>query len=83
MVPLRELRQSRGWSQAMLAELIGVDRATIGRWETSDDWGVTPGKMAHLALAQVFGVDPETIELRANGSRRPGRPRTPAPPPAE
>ncbi|MGI9254052.1 MAG: helix-turn-helix domain-containing protein [Thermomicrobiales bacterium] len=30
---LAEERQARGWSQADLAERLGVDRTAVGRWE--------------------------------------------------
>ncbi len=33
---LRYERELRGWSQADLAEKVGCDTKTIGRWESGD-----------------------------------------------
>lgn len=74
MPTLRELREAKGLSQSELAERVGVDRATISRWEHAGGWGVQPGKMALLALAQVLGIDPSAIEIGNNERTDKGRP---------
>ena len=53
---LRRLRVLRGMKQSHLAELLGVDQATISRWER----GVVPLGQAHWTAAlDVFAVSPD------------------------
>lgn len=33
---MKSLREKRGWTQQHLADLLGVHRATVGRWEKSE-----------------------------------------------
>jgi transcriptional regulator with XRE-family HTH domain len=50
---IRRLRQHRGLSQERLAELAGVDRRTIGRWELAQ----APPTLDDLtALARALDV---------------------------
>ena len=58
---IRELRNSLNLSQQILAEMIGVDVKTIGRWERGDiDFaGVPVGKVVLLAVA--LNADVKTI----------------------
>lgn len=51
---LKELRQQRGVSQAVLAERLGMSKSTIGAYETGD---ITPSLEALNALADFFNVD--------------------------
>ncbi len=44
---LREVRQSRGMTQAELAEVLGVSRRSIIRWE-HDTTEPHPGRMAFI-----------------------------------
>lgn len=55
---LRELRESRGWSQGRLAELLGVSRQTINAVETDK---YDPSLPLALRLARLFGVNPQDI----------------------
>ncbi|HST44001.1 MAG TPA: helix-turn-helix transcriptional regulator [Luteimonas sp.] len=48
---LRELRDTRGWSQARLAELLGVSRQTINAIETGK---YDPSLPLAFALAGLF-----------------------------
>jgi len=50
---VRKLRLKRGWSQAQLAEMVGVSSRTIQRVER----GQQPGLETSKALASVFEVD--------------------------
>lgn len=55
---LRELRQRRAYSQVELAELVGVERATISRAEQGKH---TPRGRTLRKLAEVLGVDVEEL----------------------
>ncbi len=55
---LRALRVAAGSTQANLAEQIGVDIATISRWEDGKS-GIADGRKAELAL--IFGVTREHL----------------------
>ena len=48
---LRQLRDARGWSQARLAELLGVSRQTINAIETGK---YDPSLPLAFALARLF-----------------------------
>lgn len=48
---LRELRAERGWSQADLAELLGVSRQTVNSLETGK---YDPGLPLAFKIARVF-----------------------------
>ena len=49
---LRELRDERGWSQARLAEELGVSRQTVNAIETGR---FDPSLPLALRIAQLFG----------------------------
>ena len=62
------LRSAIGLTQAGLAELLGVSRKAIGRWETGETYPSASHLKALLALAlgqQAFAVGREEEEIRA------------------
>lgn len=55
---IKRLRESRGWSKAELARMIGKSRAAISQYES----GVATPRMGVIEdLAQVFGVNKRDI----------------------
>ncbi|MBQ9377783.1 MAG: helix-turn-helix transcriptional regulator [Schwartzia sp.] len=51
MNAIREHRTQRKWTQAELAERLGVERSTVAKWES----GASQPQAAHLiALAEIF-----------------------------
>lgn len=55
---LRELRESKGVSQAALAKEIGVSKSTVGLWETGD---TLPDAKSICILAAFFDVNTDYI----------------------
>ena len=55
---LRELRGERGWTQAHLAEVVGVTRKTIN---TVENGVFTPSTVLALKLARAFGLTVEQL----------------------
>jgi WD40 repeat protein/transcriptional regulator with XRE-family HTH domain len=51
---LRRERERRGWSQAFLAEKLGCDTKTVGRWEKGES---LPRPYYRVALAALLGKD--------------------------
>jgi tetratricopeptide (TPR) repeat protein/transcriptional regulator with XRE-family HTH domain len=57
---LKHEREQRGWSQAKLAELVGTNPATVGRWER----GVSlPYPIYREKLCQIFDKDVQELGL--------------------
>ena len=52
------LRTRYGWTQADLAESIGVDRARVGQWERGE---VSPTLRTIELLADALGVGPADL----------------------
>ena len=57
---IRQLRQARGWTQADLAEQVGVRRKQVQLWEIGKHF---PRPATRLALADLFGVSVEAISV--------------------
>ncbi len=79
---LRELREQKGLTQDRLAELVGVKRDAVARWEADVR---EPGWSNVVALARALGVSFEDF-LQAPAEpqpRKPGRPPKPAAEPEE
>ena len=55
---LAALRESRGLRLDFVARQLGVNQATMSRWERSD-WG--PSRLGEGALATFYGVSVEAI----------------------
>jgi putative transcriptional regulator len=58
---VRELRTDRGWSQAELAERLGVSRQTVnaietGRYEPSLSLALKIGKLFLRPVEQIFSI---------------------------
>jgi len=64
-VRLRDLRKGRGWTQAELGEMIGVDGSVIRSYELKLH---NPPLFTLQRLAKSFGV---SIDFLLNGSSRP------------
>lgn len=55
---LRELRETMGWSQAVLAEQLAVSRQTVNALETGK---YDPSLPLAFRIARLFGESIETI----------------------
>ena len=55
---LKELRESRLWTQAFLAQKIGVQVPTVSNWERGEQ---RPQMSLMLKLADAFGISPSEI----------------------
>ena len=55
---LREAREARGWTQAELAERVGVSRKTIN---TVENAVFVPSTVIALKLARAFGEPVESL----------------------
>lgn len=58
-VRLAQQRKAAGYSQEQLADLLGVERSTIGRWETAS---TAPQPWLRPKLAQALKVTPDQLE---------------------
>ncbi len=57
---LKHEREQRGWSQSKLAELVGTNPATVGRWER----GISlPYPVYREKLCELFGKDVQELGL--------------------
>lgn len=62
---VRERREARGWSQAVLAEHAGVSRQTINAIETGK---YDPSLTLAFRLARIFAVPIETLFINPEES---------------
>jgi transcriptional regulator with XRE-family HTH domain len=74
---LKRRRKARGYSQESLAEYLGVDRVTVGRWERGE---CEPHAYARPQLAKALQVSANELEAllmphRPFPERPPGRTR--------
>ncbi len=65
---LREERKRRGWSQARLAELLGTEAVTVGRWERGISF---PYPYFREKLCQLFGKSAQELGLLDNETEHP------------
>lgn len=61
---LRE-RKRRGWSQEKVAQLLGIDPKTVGRWERNENF---PTIQLHEELCRIFGKSAEELGLFSDES---------------
>jgi putative transcriptional regulator len=65
---LREAREARGWTQAQLADAIGVSRKTVN---TVENGVFVPSTVVALKLARALGQPVEALfSLEEWGSRK-------------
>ena len=63
-IDIRELRKSRSWTQTELAEYVGVDQATVSRWEQGK------GGMTGSARKSLERLAEEIRSTKKKGARR-------------
>lgn len=56
---LKAVRQKTGMSQAELASKAGVEKAAVGRWETTD---MIPSESNMDKLAKALGIDKKSLK---------------------
>lgn len=57
---LRDRRQSQGFTQAELAEQVGVEPSTVSKWETGKDF---PSQEYIKSLTKALAVDQHYFEI--------------------
>ncbi|MFJ1600194.1 helix-turn-helix transcriptional regulator [Streptomyces sp. NPDC088261] len=67
---LAERRRTLGYSQEKLAELLGVDRTTVGRWESG---GAAPQPSQRRGLALALEVGFQELDMLLTSPRATGR----------
>ncbi len=67
MKTIRQLREGKGWTQLELAYRLEVTPGTVYAWES----GRSEPRVSQLrALARLFGVSSDAIELEERASKR-------------
>jgi transcriptional regulator with XRE-family HTH domain len=66
---IRSARLGLGWDQAQFARRVGVGQQTVSRWERGSS---TPRRPTILQIADVLGVDAQTLLDAAVAGQRPG-----------
>jgi putative transcriptional regulator len=54
---VKSVREERNWSQAQLADALGVSQASISRWETGQDEPSTPAKILLEAMLHPLAAE--------------------------
>lgn len=65
-IDVKALRTARGWTQAQLAERVGVSQGAVAHWDLGHR---EPTASNALRLSQVFGVPMEALFTYAPTSR--------------
>lgn len=60
---IRQLRQSKGYSQAQLAKLLYVSRQTVSRWEVDF---ATPTADKLIEMSALFSVSPDYFHYKSS-----------------
>lgn len=53
MKNLKKIRQEKGMTQDQLAEILGVDKSSISKWETTD---IIPDLAKLRAIVKLFNI---------------------------
>jgi len=53
-------RRRRGWSQEKVAQLLGIDPKTVGRWARNENF---PTIQLHSEIGRIFGKSAEELGL--------------------
>lgn len=57
---IKRLREAKGWSVNMMAQLCGVGQSTVSNWQGSRP-GQPPGREGIFTIARVTGASPDWI----------------------
>lgn len=68
---LQKLRKARAWTQEELAELVGVSRQSLSKWESD---GALPDTANIILLADLFGVTTDYLLRDAEAAPAPAAP---------
>lgn len=69
MKQIQKLRSEQGMSQAVLAELLGVDSSTVAKWESG---GVYPRTQLLPQIAKIFGCTIDELFTAAPDGKEAG-----------
>lgn len=57
-MPMKEIRESRGLTQAQIADRLEVDKSTVSKWESGDS---TPLRKYRRKLCELLGCTEEEL----------------------
>ncbi len=64
---LRDLRRARGWTQETLADMLGVSRQTVSRWEAGID---SPDTDKLMTMSDLYGMSVDELLTGQQGDLR-------------
>jgi transcriptional regulator with XRE-family HTH domain len=66
-VLLRQARESKGWTQRRLAEVMNIEAQTVSAWERGFR---SPGLELRMRLCEVFDMSPRELGLLASDEQQ-------------
>ncbi len=64
---LRDLRRARGWTQETLADMLGVSRQSVSKWEAGID---SPDTDKLMAMSDLYGMSLDELLTGQQGDLR-------------